>query len=69
MSDRKLGEDIVLVETNEITPEMIAAGQRCLEDLFDRAVPSYENLSYIPEGWAEAVYRAMQAERCSGRSR
>ncbi len=48
----------------EVTPEMIAAGQRCLNDLFDRAVPvSYENLDYIPEGWAEAVYRAMQKQK------
>jgi hypothetical protein len=45
----------------ETTPEMIKAGQRCLDDLFDATVDagSDAGLMCIPGGWAEAVYRAM----------
>jgi hypothetical protein len=50
----------------EITPEMIEAGQRCLDDLFDATVEagSESGLMCIPGGWAEAVYRAMHRMRC-----
>ena len=45
----------------EMTPAMIDAGQRCLDDLFDATVEvgSDVGLMCIPGGWAEAVYRAM----------
>jgi len=45
----------------EITPEMIEAGERILNDLLDATIdPASESgLMCIPGGWAEAVYRAM----------
>lgn len=46
-----------------ITPEMIKAGQSCLDHLLDRSVGPTEGLWVIPEDWAEAVYRAMHACR------
>jgi hypothetical protein len=53
----------------EITPEMIRAGQRCLDELFDATVDagSDAGLMCIPGGWAEAVYLAMTDT--SGRQR
>ena len=46
-----------------ITPEMVEAGQHCLDYLLDRATEPESGLMCIPEGWAEAVYRAMHGKR------
>ena len=43
----------------EITPAMIEAGERCLNNLFEGTVMDTEGLRCIPEGWAERVYLAM----------
>jgi hypothetical protein len=43
----------------EITPEMIEAGERCLNNLLDGTIQDTQGLHCIPEGWAELVYRAM----------
>jgi hypothetical protein len=48
----------------EITPEMIEAGERCLNELLDAALTSPEAVVlYIPGEWAEAAYRAMYRMR------
>ena len=51
--------------TEEVTPAMIKAGDRCLDELFDATLDpgSESGLTCIPGGWAEAVYRAMR--RCA----
>jgi hypothetical protein len=52
-------------EIPEITPEMIKAGQDCLDDLFERACSDLEpeGLWAIPPDWAEPVYLAMYRKR------
>ena len=48
-------------EDNPVTPAMIEAGRRRLDELFDATVEAGSDvgLMCIPGGWAEAVYRAM----------
>ena len=48
----------------EITPEMIEAGEECLNNLIDRAVESADDVVLsIPKGWVKKVYLAMQRIR------
>jgi hypothetical protein len=53
------------IPDEEVTPEMIEAGQRCLDELFDATVEAGADagLMCIPGGWAEAVFRAMSNKR------
>ncbi len=51
---------------SEITPEMIRAGERCLDDLLDAAIPPGSGLMCIPGGWAKEVYVAMRRSRPLG---
>jgi hypothetical protein len=50
-------------DSPEITPEMIEAGQDMLDHLLDRSLAPGEGLGAIPDGWAEAVFRAMLERR------
>jgi hypothetical protein len=58
---RAMGADKNPCEEIEVTPMMVKAGERCLDELFDATVEagSAAGLMCIPGGWAEAVYRAM----------
>lgn len=53
----------------EVTPEMIAAGQQCLEGLLDGAIDPTSDagsgLMCIPSDWAKRVYLAMWKARAA----
>jgi hypothetical protein len=48
-----------------ITPEMIEAGERCLDHLFEVAIEPFSETGLMcsPIGWAEKVYLAMWRKR------